>query len=127
MTGERLAISRAFGAEVLMLGDFHANDALAKVAELGRKPGHFAPQQFDSEWNIEENATWLAHRPAVDDHRDEDERLLPRRVLAQSPRRRRQDPIERAKSGLDAVAPCESGCRPHALSPLSTASATRAM
>ena len=51
MSGERLAISRAFGTQVLTLGDFHANDALAKVAELGRKPGHFAPQQFDSEWN----------------------------------------------------------------------------
>jgi cysteine synthase A len=51
MSGERLAISRAFGAQVMTLGDFHVNDALAKVAELGRQPGHFAPQQFDSEWN----------------------------------------------------------------------------
>ena len=39
MSGERLAISRAFGAQVMTLGDFHVNDALAKVAELGRKPG----------------------------------------------------------------------------------------
>ena len=23
------------------------------------KPGYFAPQQFDSEWNVEENRTWL--------------------------------------------------------------------
>jgi cysteine synthase len=59
MSGERLAISRAFGAQVMMLGDFHVNDALAKVAELGRQPGHFAPQQFESEWNVEENRTWL--------------------------------------------------------------------
>jgi cysteine synthase A len=59
MSVERMAISRAFGAEVMTLGDFHVNDALAKVAELGRKPGHFAPQQFDSEWNVEENRTWL--------------------------------------------------------------------
>src|SRR5579859_5330566 len=59
MSGERLAISRAFGAQVMTLGDFHVNDALAMVAELGRKPGHFAPQQFDSEWNVEENRTWL--------------------------------------------------------------------
>jgi cysteine synthase A len=59
MSGERLAISRAFGAQVMMLGDFHVNDALAKVAELGRMPGYFAPQQFDSEWNVEENRTWL--------------------------------------------------------------------
>src|SRR6266536_3442487 len=59
MRGERLAISRAFGARVMTLGDFHVNDALAKVAELGRQPGYFAPQQFDSEWNVEENRTWL--------------------------------------------------------------------
>ena len=59
MSGERLAISRAFGAQVMTLGDFHVNDALAKAAELGRQPGYFAPQQFDSEWNVEENRTWL--------------------------------------------------------------------
>ena len=59
MSGERRAISRAFGAQVMTMGDFHVNDALAKVQELGRKPGHFAPQQFDSEWNVEENRTWL--------------------------------------------------------------------
>ena len=59
MSAERLAISRAFGAQVMTVGDFHVNDALAKVAELGRKAGYFAPQQFDSEWNVEENRTWL--------------------------------------------------------------------
>jgi cysteine synthase len=59
MSAERLAISRAFGAQVMTVGDFHVNDALAKVAELGGEPGYFAPQQFDSEWNVEENRTWL--------------------------------------------------------------------
>src|SRR5215831_17216953 len=59
MSAERLAISRAFGAQVMTVGDFHVNDALAKVAELGHEPGYFAPQQFDSEWNVEENRTWL--------------------------------------------------------------------
>src|SRR5256885_10241674 len=59
MSAERLAISRAFGAQVMTVGDFHVNDALAKVAELGREPGYFAPRQFDSEWNVEENRTWL--------------------------------------------------------------------
>jgi cysteine synthase len=59
MSRERLAISQAFGAQVLTIGDFHVNDALAKVAELGRQPGYFAPRQFDSEWNVEENRTWL--------------------------------------------------------------------
>jgi cysteine synthase A len=59
MSQERMAISRAFGAQVMTLGDFHVNDALAKARELGQQPGHFAPQQFDSEWNVEENRTWL--------------------------------------------------------------------
>lgn len=59
MSRERMAISRAFGAEVLTVGDFHVNDALAIARALGSQPGHFAPQQFDSEWNVEENRTWL--------------------------------------------------------------------
>jgi cysteine synthase len=59
MSPERAAISRAFGAEVLTVGDFHVNDALAKCRELGAQPGYFAPQQFDNEWNVEENRTWL--------------------------------------------------------------------
>lgn len=59
MTDERLAISRAFGAEVLTVGDFHVNEALAKARELGERPGYFAPQQFDSAWNVEENRHWL--------------------------------------------------------------------
>jgi cysteine synthase len=59
MSPERLAISRAFGARVMTVGDFHVNDALATVAELGSRPGYFAPRQFDSEWNVDENRTWL--------------------------------------------------------------------
>ncbi len=59
MSPERTAISRAFGAEVVTVGDFHVNDALAKARELGEQPGWWAPQQFDSEWNVEENRTWL--------------------------------------------------------------------
>ena len=59
MSGERLAISRAFGAEVLEVGHFHVNEALAKARELGQEPGYFAPAQFESEWNVEENRTWL--------------------------------------------------------------------
>jgi len=59
LSRERTAISRAFGAEVMRVGDFHVNDALATVRDLGAKPGYFAPQQFDSEWNVEENRTWL--------------------------------------------------------------------
>ena len=56
---ERAAISRAFGAQVRTVGDFHVNDALALVRDLGARPGYFSPQQFDNEWNVEENATWL--------------------------------------------------------------------
>ena len=50
MSGERVAISRAFGAEVLEVGHFHVNEALAKARELGQEPGYFAPAQFESEW-----------------------------------------------------------------------------
>jgi cysteine synthase A len=59
MSGERVAISRAFGAEVMEVGYFHVNKALAKAKELGQEPGYFCPAQFESEWNVEENRIWL--------------------------------------------------------------------
>jgi cysteine synthase A len=59
MSGERVAISRAFGAEVLQVGHFHVDEALAKAKELGQKEGYFCPSQFESEWNVEENRVWL--------------------------------------------------------------------
>jgi cysteine synthase len=59
MSGERVAISRAFGAEVLQVGHFHVDEALAKAKELGEQPGYFCPAQFESEWNVEENRIWL--------------------------------------------------------------------
>jgi cysteine synthase A len=59
MSRERTAISRGFGAEVLHVGNFHVNSALAKAKELGRRPGYFCPSQFESEWNVEENRVWL--------------------------------------------------------------------
>jgi len=59
MTSERLAISRALGAEVLLVGDFHVNAALEKAEELGRQEGYFCPRQFASEWNVQENREWL--------------------------------------------------------------------
>ncbi len=55
LSSERVAISRAYGAQVLFRGHFHVTDALAKARELGRQPGYFAPSQFESEWNVEEN------------------------------------------------------------------------
>jgi cysteine synthase A len=55
MSNERLAISRAYGAEVLQIGHFHVDAALEKARELGGRPGYFFPSQFESEWNVEEN------------------------------------------------------------------------
>lgn len=59
MSRERAAISRAYGAEVLEVGDFHVTEALAKAERLGEQPGYFYPRQFGSEWNVEENRVWL--------------------------------------------------------------------
>lgn len=59
LSSERVAISRAFGAEVLFCGSFHVDAALARARELGRQPGYFCPGQFESEWNVEENRLLL--------------------------------------------------------------------
>ncbi len=55
LSSERVAISRAYGAEVLFCGNFHVNEALERARELGQQPNHFCPSQFESEWNVEEN------------------------------------------------------------------------
>ena len=59
LSQERVAISKAFGAEVKTIGDFHVNEALEECRRLGKEPGYFAPQQFDNEWNVNENSDWL--------------------------------------------------------------------
>lgn len=59
LTSEREIISRAFGADVEFVGDFHVGAARERALALGAEPGHFCPAQFDSEWNVEENRTWL--------------------------------------------------------------------
>lgn len=59
LSGERVAISRALGAEVLEVGHFHVDKALETARRLGEKPGYFCPAQFESEYNVEENRTWL--------------------------------------------------------------------
>lgn len=59
LSSERTAISRAFGAEVVEVGDFHVGDALARARELGERDGWFHPGQFEGEWNVEANATGL--------------------------------------------------------------------
>lgn len=55
LSSERVAISRAYGAEIELCGTFHVNDALARARTLGEQPGWFCPSQFESEWNVEEN------------------------------------------------------------------------
>jgi len=55
LTSERVAISRAYGAEVLLSGNFHVNEALERARELGWQEGFFFPGQFESEWNVQEN------------------------------------------------------------------------
>src|SRR3546814_13655085 len=55
LSNERVAISRAYGAEVKFVGHFHVNGALDEARRLGAQPGYFAPSQFKSEYNVEEN------------------------------------------------------------------------
>lgn len=55
LSSERVAISRAYGAEVEFCGNFHVDQALQRARELGRQPGFFCPSQFESEVNVEEN------------------------------------------------------------------------
>ena len=59
LSPERTAISVAFGAQVVNVGNFHVNRALDFVTEMGSRPGFFAPRQFENEWNVEENREWL--------------------------------------------------------------------
>ncbi len=59
LSAERAAISCAFGAQLVSAGTFHVNEALEVARELGSRPGHFSPRQFESEWNVEENRRWL--------------------------------------------------------------------
>ena len=72
MSPERAAISRAHGADVMLIGDFHVNAALEHARVLGARPGYFNPAQFDSQWNVDENREWLgaeilAQLPAAPD------------------------------------------------------------
>jgi cysteine synthase len=58
-SGERTAISQAYGAKVLQVGHFQADEAVERAREMGERPGYFFPAQFESEWNVEENRTIL--------------------------------------------------------------------
>lgn len=59
LSTERVAISRAFGADVLFCGNFHVNAALERARALGSQPGFFFAGQFESELNVEENRECL--------------------------------------------------------------------
>ncbi len=59
LSAERATISRAYGAEIEFVGEFHVEAAVQRAAALGEQSGWFCPHQFDSEWNIEENERWL--------------------------------------------------------------------
>lgn len=58
-TQERTKITYAFGAEIKFMGHFQVNEAMAEAKRLGAQPGYFCPQQFDTEWNVDENRDWL--------------------------------------------------------------------
>ena len=52
---ERVSISKAFGAEVVLEGTFDVSEALYKSRELGKLPNHWCSNQFGNDWNVEEN------------------------------------------------------------------------
>lgn len=52
---ERVAISKALGAEVRFFGDFHLEEAVREAKEIGKHPGFYCPSQFDNPQNIVEN------------------------------------------------------------------------
>src|SRR5690606_16696822 len=58
-SGERVKISRGFGAEVRFVGDFQVNQARDQAIEMGKQDGFYCPAQFDNDWNVEENYKWL--------------------------------------------------------------------
>jgi cysteine synthase A len=58
-TNERVAISKAFGATVKLVGHFQVNEACEFARKLGREKGYWSPSQFENEWNVEENSKWL--------------------------------------------------------------------
>lgn len=56
---ERVAISKALGAEVRFFGDFHLEEAVREAKAIGKQPGFYCPSQFDNLQNVVENKTVL--------------------------------------------------------------------
>lgn len=59
-SNERVAISRAFGAEVRLTPGMDVVPAREMALKLAEQDGWWCPKQFDNEANIENNAEWLA-------------------------------------------------------------------
>ncbi|CAH1201391.1 hypothetical protein NTGBS_440072 [Candidatus Nitrotoga sp. BS] len=73
LSRERTAISRAYGAEVRIIGDCHVNDALAEVRKLGNLTGTLLDEvvAVESAEAVQEmrrlareHGTLSGHRPA---------------------------------------------------------------
>lgn len=56
---ERVAISKGFGAEVILTPGMDVTKPREKAIELGQQEGWWCPQQFDNPWNVENNERWL--------------------------------------------------------------------
>lgn len=56
---ERVAISKALGAEVRFVGNFHLEEAVREAKAIGQQPGFYCTSQFDNVQNIVENKTVL--------------------------------------------------------------------
>jgi len=59
MSTERLQIMKSYGAKVTLVHKLCVKCAVEKAARIAGMPRHYAPQQFDNEWNVEENEKLL--------------------------------------------------------------------
>jgi cysteine synthase len=55
LSEERYKMMRAFGAEVRMVPPGRTDLALQRAIALGKRKGHFHPNQFANPWNVEEH------------------------------------------------------------------------
>lgn len=58
-SSERVAICRAYGAEVRFVGHFQLQEAVAEAKRLNEQEGYWCPMQFENPWNTEANFSWL--------------------------------------------------------------------
>jgi len=67
MSPERQKIMRSYGAHVELVHRLCVKCAVEKAKKIAKQPKHYAPHQFENEWNVEEN-----------------ERVLGREILTQT-------------------------------------------